>query len=382
MEKNDVRVGVLTHYHNSQNYGGVLQAYALCKYLNQNLACSEQINYDYLGDINSNVYRSLNLFRREIIQLKKCVRSLLKNDEDKKLMIRKDKFKAFREEIPHTRKSYSSKTIKKLGERYDCCIVGSDQVWNPEWFCEPFFLTFTSKKVKRISYAASLGKQALTENQKTLYTSLLSDFDYISVREKSAAKILGELTDKTIDTLLDPTLLLEKNDWDSITPERIISDNYVFCYFLSKDIYLRELAKSFAESKGLTLVFLMHADGYCKNDLDVPCKKIYDAGPLEFLSLIKNAEYILTDSFHASVFSCIFERQFFVFGRTDKPGMSERLLELASLFKIDKHIITAEFSNKESYMNECDDIAYEKQNDMLAQRRRDSKLFLNKAIKV
>lgn len=360
------KVAILTHYHNSTNYGGVLQAYALCKAVSAMGYRCEQIDLEFDGKfktlsdtsatkihiphiLKAVYHRLLNLKNRKLLSMKNQI----------KLIYQKSFFDFNNNAIPHSLRCYSEENIKDAAALYDVFITGSDQVWNPIWYFEPFFLTFVPEGKKKFSYAASVSQNELSDTVKSLYSQHLKSFDAVSVREKSAVKLLSELTEKKVEHVLDPTLLLDKSDWESIASKKMPDMPYVFCYFLTNDAAMRQTAKDYAKKKGLILVNIKHATGnYHTNDIEYGDVS-YDAPtPNEFLSLIRFADVVFTDSFHASVFSIIFEKQFFSFPRSHHNGMGSRIESLTELFDLKKRYLSSDESKTVEYISHQPDIIY------------------------
>lgn len=385
------KVGILTHYHNSINYGGVLQAYALCKKIEFLGYECEQIDIEFLSEWkNLNFSRSfIDDYIKKIKFIKKIYIKFSKIKNGKKIkrnkLIRKtweDSFTKFSKIIiPHSDELYNSKTIHTANGKYDIFVVGSDQVWNPIYYYEPFFLTFVTNAVPKIAYAASISQNQLSDNVKKLYSQNLRDFRAISVREESAVHLLSEIVDNHIEHVLDPTLLLDKNDWDAITDGRIEKEPYLFCYFLGDDENMRTLAKEFAIKKQVKLVNICHATGiFHKSDISFGDVSFEAPTPNEFLSLIKYAEYIFTDSFHASVFSLIYQRQFFVFSRQEFKSMGTRLYSLTLLFNVEDRFCDTIDKVNIQYIEKIIDIDYSRRFDMFEEMKQKSITYLKNSL--
>lgn len=218
-------------------------------------------------------------------------------------------------------------TPNSLGEKYDFFVVGSDQVWNPIFpeFSELFFLTFAPKN-KRIAYAPSFGLEELPEGFQEKFSVWLKGMNHLSVREESGAKIIKKLSGKNVPVLLDPTMLLTKEDWLEISHpvKDIPREPFILTYFLGNlDYKLDKEIKNFAKKQHMKIVRI--------NDMT---SKYYAIGPSEFLTLIKKASLILTDSFHGTVFSMLFEKPFLTYKRISKNNMQSRIDTLFSIFNI------------------------------------------------
>lgn len=319
------KVGIITMYHNSANYGGVLQAYALTEILNEIGFDAVQIDYDFWPEFN-----------RPNNSIKRTIKKIIEGTYLKK---RRKEFSSFRRLIPHTKNTYTLGDIDKCNDLFDVFITGSDQVWNMDGFHEPFFLTFVKENKKKLSYAAGMGTENNTEDTMDRYKRLLHGYSAISVREKESVDILGPLVNKEVSVSLDPTLLLDTETWDKVSSSRLCKKSYVFAYLIGNDQKARNLIMTFAKEKKLQVVTIPHVNGYSKIDQHFGDKKMYDASPADFISLIKHAEYVFTDSFHCCVFSSLYQKEYFVFERTGKRGMSSRIENITTLFNAQTHFL-------------------------------------------
>ncbi|KML25017.1 polysaccharide pyruvyl transferase family protein, partial [Rossellomorea marisflavi] len=235
--------------------------------------------------------------------------------------------------------------LKQVSEGFDCFVCGSDQVWNPYWCNSTHFLSFVPNDVAKVSYAASIGVNSLTDEQKKVYKPLINNFDLVSVRETRGKEILNTFIDTNVEVVLDPTMLLTSNDWNQILPEKKIKEKYIFTYFLGEDVKLRKYAESLAKQNGYKIVNIPFLYGeFRKADVSFGDIKFSHAGPEDFVSLIKNAEIILTDSFHACVFSIIFRKVFYAFDRKlYGKSMSSRITGLLNSVGIVDHVINTDY---------------------------------------
>ncbi len=214
-----------------------------------------------------------------------------------------------------------------LAERYDFFVTGSDQVWNPAAGNPIYFLTFAPAH-KRIAYAASFGVSNLPESCLENYSKWISEIPYLSVREQAGADIIKELTGRDAVVLVDPTLMLSKSKWLSISKSGAHkpSKPYLLTYFLGPiagDV--KNKIKDIAFRKTLEVVHLASFRD----------KGIYTADPAEFLDYINSAEIVFTDSFHGTVFSILFEKPFVVCDRISSVAMHSRIDTILSKFKLE-----------------------------------------------
>lgn len=353
-----MKIGILTHFHKSINYGGVLQAYALCKYLNNQGYDAFQILYSAKNTSLNNEKKNYKVILEKV---KKCIRRKIykkQNNEIKKRM--EEIFYNFRQNIPCTKTEYSKDNIKDAYDEADIFIVGSDQVWNPKWYDSSYMLDFAKDKDK-IAYAASLGTNCFTESTKQEFNKQLYGFKAISVRENTGIDLISSVYDGEVVTTLDPTLLLSVEDWNEVSSERIINEPYIFTYFLGDDKNLRRLAEQYSETKNLKLVTIPYLMGeYRACDDNISGKKMTYATPNDFISLIKHAECVMTDSFHAAVFSLLYHKEFFVFERYRAKSMSSRLYNLTDIFKCTDHFCDTKNKTTLDYIEKLDKVDYSK----------------------
>lgn len=319
-----MKVGIITMFYDSANYGGILQSYATVKILQNAHIDAEQICY-----INS-PQPSLQLkLKRKLLRLYRSARS----KEYRMVQQRSARIKAAAMElIPHSAAVYTEQTLPTCVNDYAAFVTGSDQVWHGEW--PAYFLSFVPDEKKKIAYAVSTGKSDLTEADTEKIRQYAAGFSAISVREADLAETLqAAMPEKQIELVLDPTLVLDQAEWDKIASPRKVSEQYLFCYFLGGDPRLRTLAKEYAARHGLKIVCIPDMQGRLEaNDAAFGDVRSFDAVPQDFLSYIKYAEMIFTDSFHASVFSQIFRKQYIAFGRQAHKEMNNRLETLTELF--------------------------------------------------
>ncbi len=350
-----IRIGILTFYYKNYNYGGILQAYALEHFLN---SCfhdvkAEQICYDRTRVPLSLFDRTIRFLCRGDIK-RKIAKQPAKRALSHSNYSAIDKFAS--DTIIHTERVYDGISYRDMGAEYDVLICGSDQVWNPIAVRDAYFFKKINKK--KISYAASIAAGDLKLPERIKYKKALSSFSAISVREESARKQLVELIDKKIATVLDPVLLLTKDDWNAVAADRIISKPYMFTYFLGN---VGANAKNGAERSTEKKIVSIEGLAFGSENEEI----LSGVGPDEFLSLIKYADEIWTDSFHALVFSVIFERPFRVFSREGEVAdMSERITDILKMLELKPE-------NQESYRNA---------KKILEEKREESIVFLKNAI--
>lgn len=390
------KIGIVTQYYNSTNYGGNLQAYALCAVLDHKGYNAEQICFPFEALIQREkgvkalfsrgfCYFFKKVLRRVKYMLVNPIIEPKKKREEQKHQVRKKRTAAFfnfnRNLIPHSREIYNSESIGSCVENYDVFITGSDQVWNFDWYNPSYFLDFVPSSKTKMSYAASVAMPSLTKQQAKIVKNSLQDYKAISVREKSAVKLLEGLSPVEVQTVLDPTLLLTKEEWDKVCSDRVINEDYIFCYFLGDNQQERKIVEEFARLHSLKVVVIPHIVGIKLIERNFGDERLYDASPEQFLSLIKHAKYVFTDSFHAVVFSNIYQKQYFVFNRSQKGEMSSRIVDITKLFHQEERFCAGKNKENVDYVTSLSDIDYTKENKDFEKLKQASIEFLEKNLK-
>lgn len=281
-----MKIGILT-LHEADNYGAVLQAYAL-----QQILMQMQVESSFLTFNKEEAEKKVASLPSAIARLQAYGNK------------RKAHFSQFRERYLKCDVPIALKDAASLNEQYDCFIVGSDQVWNPyiPEVDERYFLPFAEAK-KRYSYAASFGTKALPDKLRSWCAGELSRFAGLSVREESGKTLLAELTGREAQVHLDPTLLLSKEEWLKLTIQKQEQKPYVFLFLLNQDNALYQQAKEQADSMNMELK-IVTASFLPQFGL----ASWSETGVEDWLSLIANAQCVYTNSFHGTVFSMMFDR--------------------------------------------------------------------------
>ncbi len=336
-----MKIGILT-YHYAYNYGAVLQAYALKNYLETCGHTAEILNYN-----TSQLFRKKRSLKSRFLSFAwNGVRWFIGGRKKNKA------FSAFRKDFlfVSSKEMKNSKELKSFLEnnKFDAFIVGSDQVWNPviNGRDPNYYLSFATSELK-ISYAASFGMSSLDKEDLVLASENLERFDAISVRESTACDILRSAgVSKEASVVLDPVFLLDKSNWSKIASERLVSDKYVLCYVMPGDSRLEANISSYAnklrDRYGYKVIYLGRKEYYrFKND----GKDMIGASPADFISLIKHAEVVLTNSFHGTAFSVIFNKPFLSFKNSDLSGerqLSSRIYDLLYSLNLVNRVIDAD----------------------------------------
>ena len=320
------KVGIIT-FNRAINYGAILQTYALNKFLNNNKFDCETI--DYCCDYIKNEY-SLISFKNK--SLKKNINAML---NFKNNLQRKNKFNAFiKNNIKLSSATYNKENISLANNVYNSFITGSDQVWNIE-LCndENYYLPFV-KNNKKISYAASFGNVEIIKKYSKLIENNLKSYDLVTVREKSAVTELKKYYDIDSKNVLDPTFLLDASDWNKILQPTTLNEKYIIMYVLHEESAYG-VAEQISTSTKLPVYIITQS-----RKKRIKGKYIRNAGPIDFLNLIKNSEYVVTDSFHGTALSIIFRKNLKVVLKKSNIFLNDRLTSVLKLFDLERCIVS------------------------------------------
>jgi len=372
-----MKIGILTIFTNNHNYGGMLQAYALQRVIRNMGYDAVTINHRYgKNPIYPNLLARCRQYSFSQIISKIREKRLERRGGDliaDKLTKRNKLFATFSKEYIVQSKMYYN--AEAIGNDYQILLVGSDQVWNPNVIC-PLLMLDIPTKARKVAYAASIGRGVLTKREKTYMTPRIKAFNHVSVREQSAKVLLNDIE---CTVVLDPTLLLDKKQWEEITAERIIAAPYVLMYSFS-DCHMKSEIKHYWEQQGRKVIFIPYAK-QAYNEFDSHCdmEPMWYVGPREFLSLVRYADHIYTDSFHGMVFSILFEREFTVYERNRRSGskvsMNSRIYDLLETFGLQNRLSRANFVNPNGAID------YKIVTNLLKTKRAESIIWLKNALK-
>ncbi|MBQ3008154.1 MAG: polysaccharide pyruvyl transferase family protein [Oscillospiraceae bacterium] len=301
--------------HDVYNVGASLQAYALSAYLSKLGHQVEIINYKpyYL--------KHYQLWGVKNPKYDKPVVGLLYNLAKlpgrlkERFSQRKKAFDSFTKEyLPVTKTTYQNNDeLKQANLDADIIFAGSDQIWNTIFQNgkDPaFYLDFAPADSVCASYAASFATEDIDENYKEKISEWLRNLNHVSVRETSGVTILNNLGITTAQQVVDPVFLLSKTEWEALLKDNIPTEKYLLIYDFDENIEMNAKAVELAQSNGWS-IYSMFPNSICD-------KCFFDDGPLKFVELVKNAEMVISNSFHAVAFSIIFERQFVLYERKEK----------------------------------------------------------------
>lgn len=369
-------IGIIT-IHKINNYGSVLQAYALQKVCEDLGYKVEIIDYDFPNNFHqNNKYSTASdtqpnepkwikaLFAKALVRQHKGIRLFI------------DKYQNLSSNKYHKVEDFTANP-----PTYDVYITGSDQLWSPR-HCNgdpAFMLYFAPDNALKISYAASIGSNAIPEELKNAYIGLLNRYKHISVRENTGADVIRSLINKEATVVLDPTLLLNKDEWNKIaTPKRLVKKKYILCYFLNYTFnafpYVDELARDMQKQTGYEIVRVArppHKLSFINTTYQI------GVSPEEFLALVRDAEIVLTTSFHGTAFAVNYGKPVFTVVQ-DRNASDSRQVSLMHNLGLDKQVL----SIKDKFPT-ASDANYNVDNEqtVLNRLRLDSKLYLEKALK-
>lgn len=369
-------IGIIT-FHGSHNHGSMLQAYATQQILLKLGYESEIINFRMKSQKE---YYALYQTKYGLMRF---IRSVLLVPIHRSRSKREKKFERFMNEyyLLSGPELENYKDLESVSDKYSIYLSGSDQIWSnliPEFvgssidYKGVYFLDFVSAGKKKISYASSIGETSLEDLADK--KDLLSQYSAISTREKTGADILSKLLNYKVDVVVDPTLLLNREEWESLSGQRIIRDKYLFLYTL-RGIrpgikWARKLTK-LGKKMGYRVICVSPFFPIVYPGI----KCLINVGPEDFINLIKNAECVFTDSFHGTAFSINMNKPFYSMTLNSSKDVRKKDL-LRSVGLENRNLTSFEDIAHITNVN----IDYEEVNMKLSELRSDSLLFLKKAI--
>lgn len=347
------KIGILT-FSQVKNFGAVLQAYALKKVL------SDLGSLPYCIDYRAAFFADITLKQKILRVAKWIVKSC------RRWPIPDQYFNDFINKYLADTAPLLRKDLASLNERFDLFVAGSDQIWNASITHQDpsFFLDFVQDQNKRASYAASFGFSHIKEEERAFYQPLLQNIPQISVREHSGAAIVKDLTRNEVPVVLDPTLLLNKQQWESFA-HPITRDNYVLMYLASKNKNIVSFARAFAASRNLPLIYI--------SGRPWPGVESFLCRPEEFVEYFRKARYVITNSFHGLAFSINLNKEFFVDFLPPQWPANARLENLLDITGLRRRVL-ANFKKEES------PIDWDRVNAILEKEREKSFEFLRQPL--
>lgn len=265
-----------------------------------------------------------------------------------------------------------------LNTQFDAFICGSDQIWTPLAFSPRYFLDFVHDDSKKIAYAPSFGQSVIRDRAiaKKMF-ALVDAIPHLSVREKTGARLIRQHLGKDVPVVLDPTLLLTAEDWKKVENTAYKTPgNYIFCYFLGKNERYWKAISRFAKEYGLKIVL----PPVFQKDFSRSEYAFKDIGPAEFIRLLENARFVCTDSFHGTVFSMLFKKQFATFLRfkeTARNNQNSRVFNILETLNLQERLFSKANGLEKLYKTAID---YTTVYSLLATEKEKSLSYLKNAL--
>lgn len=372
-----MKIGILSPYC-SQNYGTVLQAFAFAKVLqNKGVECAYLpwglFKLSNWGRFSFLLRHPLFLYyqkRNKEHNRNDLSYDFLKEPDFQEIINKNEKF--VEENIPVDSQKYYLDNLSTALKYYKKLVVGSDQTWCPDSLYQysPYYLPGIKNQGKKFSYACSMGTLHVKDQFQIFLKKKLKSFDLISCREESNAEMLSTLLGRDVPSVLDPTLLLNGNDWHHYTTCVKMPEKYILCYVLGEKDSIGQYAKEMGTRKGLPVYFIMTRPSTCKNE-----NVIKSVGVREFLWLIENCQYLVTDSFHGTIFALNFHRNVMSFDKHEGDSYDNgRIADVLAKFGLSNH-----YMNSSEYVEPAN-IDYSKVDSILNNMRKISMEYINRII--
>ena len=324
------------------NCGACLQAYALqetIKSLGYNVEIIKYTEpYGY--------YKATARNRSSLMDIYRCIRFKKFRDNYFSGMYRQTAFNKFRKKhLRFSKEEYSSSdSLVPLPQKYDAFVCGSDQIWNPLFYdkCNPaYYLSFVDETTRKVAYAPSIGLFDIPEKYRADFVRYIERIDFLSLREKHGCELVEKYTGRTADHVLDPTMLICADEWKKLIKSKRAAAPYVFCYLFGTHDYYTEVIERISRQLNCEVkIFPVH-----ERDLNPKFTQVRNTGPIEFLSLVNNARFVITDSFHATVFSLLFKKPFYTLLRDsdfETASMNSRVYSLLESVDLLDRLLTKE----------------------------------------
>lgn len=371
-----MKIGIITWF-TGPNYGTNLQAIALQYYLRKQGHDVEIVNCEVKSeyDRNRRTFIEKIAFQPEKYA-GKFARCVFFKD---KINFRDEKLKnAIQKNCVLTRRCKNEKDLVDTFNSFDLLISGSDQIWNPNWYHRFYFADYDGVTTRKISYAPSMGVTKIEAEVEPEVRRSVSKYDVVSVREDKAVPLLEPYLTHKPEVVVDPTLLLDSNDWESIFPStgKSPKEDYVLGIFVEGTISHMHAARRFAAKKHMKYVYIPYSgiSYYQSGD------RYADAGLEDLLELLRNAKYVITDSFHITVFSIIYKKQFYTIARFKENPITSQNSRIRNLLRI-SGLQDRELKYGTRKIVELPDINYASRMEMLQSEIDRSKQFLQESVR-
>ena len=335
-------IGLVTCYFH-HNYGSMLQAFATEMMMQKmglpylTIACRRPKDYmtenKYLYIIKKLMVADWNMFlgKRKIEQAKKRYPDFARNCQK-----RDEAFDGFSKEMFRVSKFCRNRSeLQAMASEYSAFLVGSDQLWRTDSVEHGYYtLEWVPDGIRKVAYSTSIGVKEVPWFQVKKNRWFMNRFDYMALREQSACDLVKRLTGRDVQVVLDPTLLFTGDEWLHIQQDSpLFSEKYIFVYLLGNNPEQRAYIQQVKERTGCKIVALQQLDDYIPSDEGFADEAPY-VGPKEFLNYIRHADYVFTDSFHCSVFSILYKRNFFTFSRFSESARQSTNTRIDNLLHI------------------------------------------------
>ena len=368
------KIGIIT-FHNSYNCGSMLESYAMQTVLKKMGMETEIINFSNEGQKEIYNYKFKNN------SIKNIIKNILIFPAIKKIKLNNYKYEEFKNKNFILSENEYSKQEELTDYEYSTVVAGSDQIWNItiEDGDDAYFLPWV-KKARRVAYAPSFGSKKIAEHTDNInkYIDYLNKFDAISIREQNGNKWIKEMIGQDVPVLLDPTMLLNKEDYDKIKDNNNVKDKYIFFYAPSFDTEICRFVKKVADKYNLKVITWSTKSYFVKLIRRFGFELPDYEDPSVYLNLISNAELVFTTSYHGTIFSTIYKKKFFTIKNGGMYGNDDRVLTLLNQLNMLERLTPFEFDDNKDYLEE---VNYEKYDSSVDELKNKAFDYINKNIK-
>ena len=376
------KVGIMT-FHSVMNYGSSLQAIAMQNIMLDLGFDAELIDYRPVATVENTSkveklkkLKSIKIWKKHIayrLFAKRVGFSCARRS-------REEKYNDFFEKnMKLSDRCVNREELLEVAKTYDYLVCGSDQIWNPNYLSGDYsyFLDFCNDVDKKIAYAPSIAVGKIKDKDKEQFINCVKNFKYVSVREKGSVELLKEIAGVSAQVVLDPTMLVDEITWEQYCDKEKRDELYILSYFLGGNVEYQRAVLELKKLTGYKILNIPHMHLWSAREYyDFGDERLIDVGPAEFLSLIKNAAYVCTDSFHGSVFSILNEKKFFAFKRYSDSSIdseNSRIYTLLDMLEVEDRLISLPEEIDEKWQQ---DIDYQEVKRLIAREKEYSRKFL------
>lgn len=353
------KVGILT-FHASHNCGSMMQAYAMQKQM-EKMGLENEI-IDFQNEGQKDMYA--------VVHKKKNIKNFIKNSlllfSREKIQRQWDDYEEFKNKtFKLSSEKYSNyNELLKSNDKYNIFLSGADQIWNItiKDSDDCYFLNFVDNNKTKIAYSPSFGAKNILEysDNPAKYEKFLKSYNHISIRENNGKKWIKDLINEDVPVVLDPTLLLEKDDYECLIESSGVKGDYIFYYAPTYSRKIDSFVKSISKKYKMPVVVWNASEYYMKKEYINGFKLPYKINPGTYLDLIKNAKLVITTSFHGTIFSTIYRKKFFVIKNGNMYSTDDRVITLVNELAIENRLIEPNFDSNCNYFEDVDYNQYEK----------------------